>query len=353
MIAPSAYIDDLVRPGIRELVPYRCARDAAAGGVLLDANESPYPAPAGPDDIPLNRYPDPRQSRLRARIAELNGVSPATVFAGSGSDEIIDLLIRIFCEPGRDAVIVAEPTYGIYRVAAAINGVEVVAVPLTAGFGLDPEAMLDRLSPRTKLIFCCSPNNPTGNLLREEDIAALCEGQYAIVVVDEAYIDFAPGRSVARLLSSTPNLVVLRTLSKAWGMAGIRLGYALAGEPIVGYLDRVKHPYNIGTPAAAWALAALDREDLVRRRVEVIVAEREMLRSRLREMPCVERVYPSDANFILVRCHDAALVHSSLARGGIAVRDRSGDPGLENCLRITVGTPEQNALLLARMEELP
>ncbi len=352
MEASLTPFDLLARRNIRTLISYRSARGEFTSGVLLDANENPHPAPGGPDRIALNRYPDPHQRELRRRVGEMNGVRPENIFFGAGSDEVIDLLIRIFCEPGSDAIMIAEPTYGMYRVAAAINDIAVMPVGLTGSFQLDTGAMLGALHAGVKLIFCCSPNNPTGNLLRREDILALCAQPHALVVLDEAYIDFAGGSSLAPLLAVTPNLVVLRTFSKGWGMAGLRLGYALAGRPIIDYLFKVKPPYNIGVLAEHYALAALARADEVHAAVGTIIAERRRLADALERLPAVERIYPSDANFLLVRCRAAGAICRVLAERGIIVRDRSSDPMLDNCIRITVGTADQNDLLLATLKEI-
>ncbi|MBS1913763.1 MAG: histidinol-phosphate transaminase [Bacteroidetes bacterium] len=346
----TSAIDAMVRPSIRALEPYRAARHDNSAGILLDANENPYASAGEPA---LNRYPDPRQNRLRARLAGLVGVRQENVFVGVGSDEAIDLLMRIFCEPARDAILVAEPTYGMYRVAAALNNIAVRGVPLVQGtFGLDLPAMLSAVEERTRLIFCCSPNNPTGNLLAVDDLLALCERSGCIVVVDEAYIEFASRGSMAALVNDIPNLVVLRTLSKAWGLAGLRLGYAVAQPGIVSWLMNVKPPYNVGSLVACTALAALEDVGRERAQVAAIVAERERLAAGLAKLRGVLCVHPSDANFLLVRFANAAAVHAELRERGLIVRDRSGEPGLAGALRITVGTPAENTALLNALLEI-
>ncbi len=344
-------LDALVRPSVRRLAPYRCARHSHDQGILLDANENPYPTATCSDGTPLNRYPDPLQRRLRARLASLAGVRAESVFVGSGSDEVIDLLMRVFCEPGRDEIVVCEPTYGMYRVAAAINDVAVCTVPLTRSFNLDTLALERALASRPKLLFCCSPNNPTGNLLKRETIAALCRNASSIVVVDEAYVEFAGNGSVAALVEQVPNLVVMRTMSKAWGCAGIRVGYALAQPALIEWLVKIKPPYNVGSLAASAALDALSAEREMRRAVERVITERARLRGALRRSPMVEHVFPSDANFLLVRFTDASRLQRRLAERGVVVRDRSDVPGLDGCLRITVGAPEENDRLLELLDE--
>lgn len=344
-------IERLIRPNVRTLIPYRSARSQHLEGLLLDANENAFGSASsdGPDD--LHRYPDPYQRTLRARIASLEGVAPASVFTGVGSDEVIDLLIRVVCEPRLDSILVVEPTYGMYRVAAGVHDVRVDSVLLKGDFQLDPSAVVRAVVPGTKLVFCCSPNNPTGNLLRRKDLLALCASSDAIVVVDEAYIDFSEGPSLAGDVARTPNLVVLKTLSKSWGLAGIRLGYCLANPSLISYLDKIKPPYNINTltsEAALNALRTVDRRDTLVRQVR---SERERLASALQGLSFVERVYPSDANFLLVRCADHTGLLSYLVSRGIIIRDRSTQPGLNRCVRITVGTPSENERLLETLKD--
>lgn len=345
-------LEQFVRKNIRELKPYRSARHDFESGILLDANENPLGSVVPFDSAALNRYPDPFQKTLRSRLAELTGVQTENVFVGVGSDEAIDLLIRIFCEPGQDSIIIAAPTYGMYRVAADIQGIEVRTCLLTEEFQLNLNALRSTADARTKLVFCCSPNNPTANLLKREDILELCRTTNFIVVVDEAYIDFAEAASLAPLVKEVPNLVVLRTLSKAWGLAGIRLGYAIAHPTVVSYLLSVKAPYNVNTLTSAFALKALEQPEMMQNFVRTIISERERLLRELPKVRLVERVYPSKANFILIRCREAKTLYRELARRGIIVRDRSSEPMLENCLRITVGTREQNDLFLKTLSEL-
>ncbi|MBI3579462.1 MAG: histidinol-phosphate transaminase [Ignavibacteriales bacterium] len=345
-------IETLIRSNIKSLKPYRSARQDYSSGILLDANENSFGSAIAFDGVSLNRYPDPFQAELRTKLAALHGVQTENVFVGVGSDEVIDLLIRLFCEPVSDAVLIIEPTYGMYRVAAAINNVPVRSCLLNDNFQIDLAAVSRSLIPNTKMIFCCSPNNPTANLLRAADILQLCKETQAIVVVDEAYFDFADGVSLSSLVNDIPNLIVLKTLSKAWGLAGIRLGYGIAHPTVISYLMKIKPPYNINALTSIEALKALDNFDLVKQRIKAIVTERKRLAAALSTVSYVQTVFPSDANFLLVRCENATSVYRSLAQRNVIVRDRSTEPTLENCLRITVGTPEQNDILIKTMKEL-
>ncbi len=344
-------IEQLVRPNIRDLVPYSSARSQYQTGLLLDANENAFGSVLDSEQGGLNRYPDPFQRELRAQLAAYEGVSPSSIFAGVGSDEIIDLLVRVLCEPRKDSIHVLEPTYGMYRVAAMIQEIRTDTVRLSDDFQIDLHAVLQAIRPETKIIFCCSPNNPTGNLLRRDDVLGLCRAVNAVVVVDEAYVDFADRRSMANECASTPNLVVMKTLSKSWGLAGIRLGYCIADPVLVAFLDKVKPPYNINVLTASVAAKALKavavRDELVGR----IRNERTRLAQALAGLSFVEHVYPSDANFLLVRCTDHTSLLSYLSSRSIVIRDRSSQPGLERCVRITVGTPEENDRLLAAMKD--
>ena len=345
-------IEARIRPNIQRLKPYRSARQDYTSGILLDANENAFGSAVMFDGLELNRYPDPSQIQLRSRIAHLNNVQAENIFVGVGSDEVIDLLIRIFCEPRSDSVLILEPTYGVYRVAADVNDVKVASCLLSDDFQIDLRGVQKQTDESTKLIFLCSPNNPTGNLLRREDILALCAATTAIVVVDEAYFDFSRAESVINAVSTYPNLVVLRTLSKAWGLAAIRLGYAVAHPLIVAYLMKAKAPYNINILTSVEALKALEQTAHVEKSVEATIAERTRLISELGQIGCVKHVFPSDANFLLVRVTNARGIHQQLAQRGIIVRDRSSEPKLANCIRISVGTPEQNTILLTALKEL-
>jgi histidinol-phosphate aminotransferase len=335
----------LVRPNITDLKPYSSARSDFEGSaeVFLDANENAFGSPAG---FGLNRYPDPLQRQLKYRIAAMKGISPTQIFVGNGSDEAIDLLFRIFCEPGRDNVIICPPTYGMYGVSADINDVAVGEVKLTSEFQPDVRSILEAVTPRTKLIFICSPNNPTGNLMRRELVMEIVENFDGIVVVDEAYIDFAEEPSIMSEIHSFANLVVLQTFSKAWGMAGVRVGLAFAGVQIIGLMNRVKSPYNVSAIAQQAVVDALDNGSMVRDWIETARVERLRVERSLGEINVIQRIFPSDANFLLVKVDDASGVYRHLIEEKIVVRNRSNVVLCEGCLRMTIGTPEENNRLL-------
>ena len=335
-----------MRPNIRAMQPYSSARDEFHGSasVFLDANENPYNAP-------YNRYPDPMQWRLKERISEIKGVPVASIFLGNGSDEPIDLLLRAFCEPGKEKMLTTDPTYGMYQVAAEVNNVACVKVPLREDFSLDLPALLARIDDATKLIYLCSPNNPTGNSLGHDVIREVLRRFRGIVVVDEAYIDFSAGPSFLRELGEWPNLVVLQTLSKAWGCAAIRLGMAFASPEIIGVLNKIKYPYNVNLLTQEKALELLD-EDRMHRQLAQILQERTRLRRDLSAIPLVRRIYPTDANFLLVDVGDADGVYHKLVEEGIIVRNRNRVTLCRGCLRITVGTPEEDDKLLAALRNM-
>jgi histidinol-phosphate aminotransferase len=330
----------LIRPNVRELVPYSSARDEYTGkdALLLDANENPYNAP-------YNRYPDPHQSELKKVIAGLKGVSEDQIFVGNGSDEAIDILFRIFCEPGRDNVVSIHPTYGMYQVSADINNIDLRKVPLTADFGLDMSEISAACDERTKLLFLCSPNNPTANSFAPGDILEITEKLNLIIVVDEAYIDFSNRKSLKNSVESNPNLVVLQTFSKAWGLAGIRLGIAIGDPELIGFMAKVKYPYNVNMLTQNFALEALKDKGRVDQWIEMILKERAVLERKLRQFRFVEQVYPSDANFLLVKVSKPKKVYNYLVEKRIIVRDRSNVQLCEGCLRITIGTEEENLQL--------
>ena len=335
-----------MRPNIRAMQPYSSARDEFHGSasVFLDANENPYNAP-------YNRYPDPMQWRLKERISEIKGVPVASIFLGNGSDEPIDLLLRAFCEPGKEKMLTTDPTYGMYQVAAEVNNVACVKVPLRDDFSLDLPALLARIDDATKLIYLCSPNNPTGNSLGHDVIREVLRHFRGIVVVDEAYIDFSAGPSFLRELGEWPNLVVLQTLSKAWGCAAIRLGMAFASPEIIGVLNKIKYPYNVNLLTQEKALELLD-EDRMRTQLAQILQERTRLRHELGAIPLVRRIYPTDANFLLVDVGDADGVYHKLVEEGIIVRNRNRVTLCRGCLRITVGTPEEDDRLLEALKNM-
>lgn len=343
-------LNDIIRPNVLKMKAYSSARDEFKGSasVFLDANENNLGSLAGEN---YNRYPDPHQKKLKARIAELKNVKPGQIFLGNGSDEAIDLLFRMVCRPGQDSMLHLPPTYGMYEVSANLNDVALDAVQLTEDFQLPVEEVLINVKPTTKIIFICSPNNPTGNLVEPESIEDILRAFNGLVVIDEAYIDFADARSWTARLDEFPNLVVLQTFSKAWGMAGLRLGLAFASEEIISVLDKIKPPYNINEATQELALQALEREEALKDMVEEIVQERELLMEALPDMPSVEYVYPSDANFILVKVKDPNGMYNYLLNKGIVVRNRSSLPGCEGCLRISVGTLEENQKLLNAIAE--
>ena len=346
---------DLARAEVRALQAYSSARmESGAAGLMLNANESPWRLDS--DTLGLNRYPDPQPRELCARLAELYSASRDQVLVGRGSDEAIDLLVRAFCRPGRDAIAICPPTFGMYAVCAGVQGAAVQSLPFGKQFSLDVPAMLSALSPAVKLLFVCSPNNPTGGLVPMADFQRLARrlaGQ-TLVVVDEAYIEFADGDSAAKLLDAHSNLAVLRTLSKAWALAGARVGTLLAHAEVIALLRRIMPPYPLPLPSVAAAMAALDGEGerRMQERVRKIVFERERLSRELARLPGVRTVYPSQANFVTVLLDDAATTWQALAAQSIVVRDVSHYPGMANCLRITVGTPEENSRLLEAMSRL-
>ena len=333
-------IEALVRPNIRTLSPYSTARDEAKGApdVFLDANESPY---AG---LGYNRYPDPRQKVLKARVSALKGLPAENIFLGNGSDEAIDLMYRIFCTPGRDNAVAIEPSYGMYAVAADINDVELRPVPLGADFALPVEELLAAADANTKLLFLCSPNNPSGNAFAPSELMELVRRFPGIVVLDEAYADFSAGGSLRAAVLECPNLVVLQTFSKAYGLAGLRIGMAFADAYIIDLMNRVKYPYNLSEATQELALKALETSP--EENIREIVSERERLFEALPSFPFVRRVYPSDANFLLVQVEEADALYDVLLSGGIIVRNRSRVPGCSSGLRITGGTPAENDRLL-------
>ena len=333
-------LEELVRPNIRALKPYSTARDEFSGGEIttwLDANENPY-------DNGVNRYPHPHQKVLKHKIAALKGVRGEQNYIGNGSDEAIDLAYRIFCRPGIDNAVSIAPTYGMYRVAADVNDVEMREVPLGADFSLPVDALLDAADERTRLLWLCSPNNPTGNAFPAAGIERLIRRFDGMVVLDEAYIDFASGPGFLARLGEFENLIVLQTLSKAWGMAGLRLGLAFATDAVAALFARVKYPYNINCLAQEAVAERLAQD--VSPQVARLCAERERLLPALAACPAIERVYPSDANFILVRTPRPDRMYDALIAAGVIVRNRSRIPGCEGCLRITVGTPAENARML-------
>lgn len=340
-------IRELFRENIRNLAPYSTARDEYEGdlGIYLDANENPY-------ENGYNRYPDPHQKMLKERIADIKGVDVNSLFIGNGSDEAIDLVYRVFCEPRRHNVVSIAPSYGMYEVAAHTNDVEFRKVQLNENFELDAQEVLDVTDENTRAVFLCSPNNPSGNLLDGGEIKKILDNFAGIVVVDEAYVDFAGTPGMLLLLQEHRRLVVLQTLSKAWGMAGLRLGLAFADPEIIKMMSRVKYPYNINGITQKIVLHQLEDTVPVWQEVAEIRRERDGLLKELETLPLIKKVFPSDANFILVRVDDPRGVYNKLIEAGLIVRDRSRIKGCEGCLRITVGTPDENRRLLEILKQL-
>ena len=343
-------LNKLVRQNIRDLKPYSSARSEYSGtaNVFLDANENSYGSPLTKW---YNRYPDPLQWELKKKIAAIKNVPAENMLLGNGSDECIDLLIRAFCEPQKDNLIICPPTYGMYEVYGNINNVEVREVPLLPGFQLNLEAIEAAIDENTKLIFICSPNNPTGNSMEREDIEIVLNNFEGIVVIDEAYINYSRHRSFVAELKEYPNLVVMQTFSKAWGLAALRLGINFASGEIINILNKIKPPYNINQATQELALKALDNLEDVNTMIRDTVKEREELVKELVQLPMVQKVYPSDANFVLAKMDQATQVYDYLKEKGIIVRNRSNVVLCEDCLRITVGTPEQDKQLLKTLKE--
>jgi len=340
-------LEDKIRNNIKALKPYASARDEFSGeaDVYLDANENPFPNGK-------NRYPDPHQRVLRGRLANLKGVEPSNIFTGNGSDEVIDLLMRTFCIPGVDNIITLPPTYGMYGVSAGVNDVEVREVPLTTYFQPDVDAIFELADERSKLLFICSPNNPTANLVNKDIIIELLERFEGLVVIDEAYIDFCPSESAVSLLNEYPNLFIMQTLSKAWGLAGVRIGIGIGQTDLIQVLDNIKPPYNISVLNADAAIEALSNQEMMNEKLNILLSEKVWLIDALQQLKTVEKIYASDANFILVRIEKADHVYRKLIEQKIVVRNRSSVILCEQCLRITVGTPEENKKLINTLYKL-
>ncbi len=342
----------ILRTNIQNLVPYSSARDEFQGeaSVFLDANENSFGSPLA---TAYNRYPDPLQLAVKKKISEIKGVPPQNIFLGNGSDEAIDILIRAFCRPGIDNIILLPPTYGMYEVSANINDVAVKKVPLTEGYQLNLEGIAEAIDGNTKLIFICSPNNPTANSIYREDIETVLANFPGLVIIDEAYINYSRQKTFIRELTEYSNLVILQTLSKAWGLAGLRVGMAFASEEIIEVFNKVKPPYNINEASQQLALSALQNVDQVNEWIRETVAERDRLGTALLDLPCVRKIFPSDANFLLVKTTDAKGIYQFLVERGIIVRDRSNVILCEDSLRITIGTPNENTLLLEALKSFP
>jgi len=341
-------LDNIVRNNIKALKPYSSARDEFKGvaSIFLDANENSLGSPLLKW---YNRYPDPLQWKIKEKLSAIKQVPVEQIFLGNGSDEPIDLLLRCFCEPGMDEIIICPPTYGMYEVSANINNISLNKVPLTSAFQLDLPALEEAIRPNTKIIWICSPNNPSGNSIDKQDIEMVLNNFDGLVVIDEAYINFSRQRSFVTDLPDYPNLVVLQTLSKAWGLAALRLGMAFASPDIVGYLNKVKPPYNISQPVQDLVLKALDEVDQVNDMIRVLVDARQKLEADLLMCEQVLIVYPSDANFLLVKFRDAKSMYNYLLEKGIVLRDRSNVLLCDQCLRITVGTTAENEKLITHI----
>lgn len=343
-------LDRLIRDNIKKLTPYASARDEFKGAakIFLDANENSLGSPLTKW---YNRYPDPLQWHLKQKIGAIKNLPAEAMLLGNGSDECIDLLIRAFCEPTMDNIVICPPTYGMYEVCARINNVAVKAAPLTPAYQLDLEILQEAVDARTKIIFLCSPNNPTGNSLLRDDVETVLNNFDGLVVIDEAYINFSRQRSFARELADYPNLVVLQTFSKAWGLAALRLGMLFASDQIIAVLNKIKPPYNINGATQELALQALNNLDDVNAMIKLLVEERETLAAQLFQIPIVEAVHPSDANFVLARIKNATGLYEYLKAQGIIVRNRSTVLLCHDSLRITVGTPEENKALIEAINQ--
>jgi histidinol-phosphate aminotransferase len=337
---------DLIRPDLLDLQPYSSARDEYTGkeGVFLDANENPF-------ETGINRYPDPLQKELKERVAELKSISSDKIFFGNGSDECIDLLFRLFCVSGKDKVVSISPSYGMYKVSAKINQIELKEVLLNEDYSLNCEA-INRAAKDAKMIFLCSPNNPTGNAFPKQEIISILKKNSCLVVVDEAYVDFSKEESMLNEIKNYPNLVVLQTFSKAYGLAGLRLGMLFGSQELVGWMNKVKPPYNINQLTQNEALKRLKNVDLVQDQIRFLISERERIEIEFKNYSIIEKIYPSDSNFILVKVKDANEVYNYLVLNKIISRNRTTQPLCENCIRITIGTKGENDLMLEKVKEL-
>lgn len=343
-------LQNLVRENIKRLTPYSSARKEFSGAAqtYLDANENSFGSPLNRN---YNRYPDPLQLKIKEKIAALNSVKPSEIFVGNGSDEAIDLLLRIFCEPRRDNILVCPPTYGMYEVSAEINDIEIRRANLTEVFQLDLSAIEKAIDDNSKLLFICSPNNPTGNSFTRAEVIRLARNFDGIVVVDEAYIHFSGSESFVSEINNLPNLVVLQTFSKAWGLAGLRVGLAFANEETIEVFNKVKPPYNISLIVQETVLEALENQIKVENAIEAILKERGKLTENLSKLEIVTKIYPTDSNFVLVKTVDAEKIYAFLLNDGIVVRNRNNVDLCKGCLRITVGTAKENLSLLNSLEK--
>lgn len=335
-------LKSIVRPNVLKLTPYSCARDEFQGseGIFLDANENPYGS--------LNRYPDPYQRELKKRISEVKGIPAENIFLGNGSDEVIDLCYRTFCNPGTDKAMIFPPTYGMYEVSAGVNDIEVIRIPLTSEFQIDVDAALRFVTDnKLKLIFICSPNNPTGNSINRPDVELILDRFKGIVVIDEAYSDFSDKQSIAGLVDKYDNLIVMQTFSKALGLAAARVGMALTSKDIVALFNKIKPPYNVSAINQKAAIARLGQMEETLSLVRILISERERLRAEISKLNFVEKIYPSDANFLLIKVNDANDLYQYLVAGNIVTRNRNSV--ISNCIRITIGKKAENDELLTAL----
>ena len=342
-------LEDLVRENIKKLKPYSSARHEFKGeaSVFLDANENSYGSPLQEN---FNRYPDPLQWQLKLSIAGIKDITAENIFIGNGSDEVIDLAYRVFCEPRKDNVIICPPTYGMYKVSANINDVEIKKVNLTNEFQLDVEGILEATDENTKLLFICSPNNPTGNNMRRSDIEMLLNNFNGLIIIDEAYINFSKQKTFIKEFTEYPNLIVMQTLSKAWGLASLRLGLAFASLDIIDLFNKVKPPYNINNASQQLAREALQNSQQVNNWIKETIEQRNFLDQNLSTLSYVDKIYESDANFLLLKVKDANKLYNYLSENKIVIRNRSKEVNCENCLRITVGTPQENLELIKTLK---
>lgn len=349
MMSDLQHVESLLRDNIRNLVPYRSARDDFDKGLLLDANENSFGSPVY-NPLPLHRYPSPKHDALREKVAGYRGVDKENIFLGSGSDEPIDLLMRMFCRPGHDHIITTPPTYGMYKVSASVNDVDVREVMLTPAFQLQTDKILEASDSSSKILFLCSPNNPTANDLKQSDLMKLIARFPGIVVVDEAYIDFSKQESMASFVQQYPNLVILQTFSKSFGLAGIRLGIAISNPLVISYMMRVKSPYNINMLTADIAMKAFEEQELLKFNIKKIMEERRDMAVKLGKIDAVRKVYPSAANFLLFKIDHAKEVYLELAERGIITRYRGNEPLCDDCLRVSIGLPDENARFLKELK---
>lgn len=342
-------LENLIRRNILGMKPYSSARDEfkelRTDLVFVDANENPF-------QTPLNRYPDPQQTALKNVIAEQKGVETNQILLGNGSDEVLDLIFRAFCEPNQDSIVTLPPTYGMYKVLAELNSIENIQVPLTEDYQIAVERLLNALKPSTKLLFICSPNNPTGNGMNTNAISRILNSFKGLVIIDEAYIHFSAEKSWVRELKAFPNLIVTQTLSKAYGLAGIRLGSCYASKEIIAVLNKIKPPYNINTLTQTAAIEGLQNKQKIKNQIEILLMQRDLLSKALANYSFVDTVFPSNANFILIKVDDANKRYDELLKKGIVVRNRTTQAGCKNCLRISVGTTSENTQLLNVLKTL-